>query len=165
MAKGRKAISDNDKRLRGTDQPCRMTESNLPATTSGSSSLQTLPRSGLKGTAKKVYMIVGTELFNRGVLDTLGLDLVIAYCREMGLYHDMMRELEKEGMTIKVESKYGYITQVNPKRKIAESALAAAKGLASDFGLTPTSRARVLSLVANAVKKDDFADFETIDEQ
>ena len=80
MAKGRKAISDNDKRLRGTDQPCRMTESNLPATTSGSSSLQTLPRSGMKGTAKKVYMIVGTELFNRGILDTLGLDLVIAYC-------------------------------------------------------------------------------------
>ena len=86
MAKGRKAISDNDKRLRGTDQPCRMTESNLPATISGSSSLQTLPRSGLKGTAKKVYMIVGTELFNRGILDTLGLDLVIVYCREMGLY-------------------------------------------------------------------------------
>lgn len=165
MAKGRKAISDNDKRLRGTDQPCRMTESNLPATISCNSSLQTLPRSGLKGTAKKVYMIVGTELFNRGILDTLGLDLVIAYCREMGLYHDMMRELEKEGMTIKVETKHGYTTQVNPKRKIAENALSAAKALAGDFGLTPTSRARVLALVANAVKKDDFADFETIDEQ
>ncbi len=165
MAKGRKTISDSQKRLRGTDQPCRMTDENLPATVSNSVTLSSLPKSGLKGTAKKVYTLVATELMNRGALDVLSSDLIIAYCREMALYHDMMRDLEKEGMTITVETKHGSIKQVNPKRKVAESALSAAKSLASEFGLSPASRARVLALFIDNAPKDDFADFEIIDEQ
>ena len=165
MAKGRKTISDSQKRLRGTDQPCRMTDENLPATVSNSVTLSSLPKSGLKGTAKKVYTLVATELMNRGALDVLSSDLIIAYCREMALYHDMMRDLEKEGMTITVETKNGSVSQVNPKRKVAESALSAAKSLASEFGLSPASRARVLALFIDNAPKDDFADFEIIDEQ
>ncbi len=165
MAKGRKTISDSQKRLRGTDQPCRMNEANLPATVSSSVTLSSLPKSGLKGTAKKVYTLVATELMNRGVLDVLSSDLIIAYCREMALYHDMMRDLEKEGMTISVETKHGTIKQVNPKRKVAEGALSAAKSLASEFGLSPVSRAKVLALFMSNAPKDDFADFEIIDEQ
>lgn len=137
MGKGRKALSDEQKRLRGTDQPCRLSGGasgqkslSTVSTVSNNATLSSLPKSGLKGTAKKIYAIVGTELLNRGVLDTLGLDLVIAYCREMGLYNDMMRDIEKEGATISVETKSGSITQVNPKRKVAESALSAAKALA-----------------------------------
>ncbi len=42
----------------------------------------------------------------------------------MGLYHDMMRETDKEGYTIEVMTKHGTATVVNPKRKVAESALA-----------------------------------------
>lgn len=163
MAKGRKSISDSQKRLRGTDQPCRMTQANLPATVT--SSVPSIPKSGLKGTAKKVYTLVATELMNRGALDVLSADLIIAYSREMALYHDMMRDLEKEGMTVTVETKHGSIKQVNPKRKVAEGALSAAKSLASEFGLSPASRARVLALFIDNAPKDDFADFEIIDEQ
>lgn len=165
MAKGRKTISDSQKRLRGTDQPCRMTESSLPATATTGGAITSLPKSGLKGTAKKVYSLVATELMNRGILDVLSADLVIAYCREMALYQDMMRDLEKEGMTVSIETKNGTISQINPKRKIAESALSAAKSLAAEFGLSPASRARVLALIMDKTPKDDFADFEIIDEQ
>lgn len=163
MAKGRKNISDEQKRLRGTDQPCRMNEpaqALVPA-----SPASAIPKSGLKGTAKKVYTLVATELMNRGALDVLSADLVVVYCREMALYHDMMRDLDKEGMTIDIETKNGTMTQANPKRKIAEGALSAAKSLASEFGLTPASRARVLALFVNNAPKDDFADFESIEEQ
>lgn len=127
--------------------------------------MTSLPKSGLKGTAKKVYSLVATELMNRGILDVLSADLVIAYCREMALYQDMMRDLEKEGMTVSIETKNGTISQINPKRKIAESALSAAKSLAAEFGLSPASRARVLALIMDKTPKDDFADFEIIDEQ
>lgn len=167
MAKGRRAISDEQKRLRGTDQPCRLRE---PAGTVSESvtlltpsTLSSLLKPGLKGTAKKVYTLVATELLNRGVLDPLSSDLIVAYCREMALYHDMMRDLEREGVTVTVETKAGSIEQVNPKRKIAEGALSAARALASEFGLTPASRARVLALFMDKAPKDDFADFETID--
>ena len=81
------------------------------------------------------------------------------------LYKDMMKDLETEGVTIKVATKTGTITQINPKRKVAENALIAAKTLASEFGISPASRAKVAAMIAGIQKKDDFADFEVIDEQ
>lgn len=162
MTKGRKKVSDESKRLRGTDQPCRMEGAVVPVAAPAT----TLPKAkGLKGTAKKVYSIVGTELASKGLLDAGNLDLLVAYCREMALYQDMMRDFEKEGYTIEVATKTGSVTQINPKRKIAENALVAAKTLASEFGISPASRARVAAMVAGIQKKDDFADFEVIDEQ
>ena len=162
MAKGRKKLPDNIKALRGTDQPCRMENkvATLPTQT-----LITLPKTGLKGTAKKIFVIVATELIYNNLLDRLGTDLLVAYCREMALYHDMMKDLEKEGYTVKVETKTGFITQVNPKRKIAENALSAAKALAVEFGMTPSSRNRVAALLSGNAPKDDFADFEEVDVQ
>ena len=161
MAKGRKKTSDASKRLRGTDQPCRMDGDLVPMAPA-----TTLPKAkGLKGTAKKLYQLVGTELASKGLLDVVNLDLLLAYCREMALYKDMMKELETEGYTVKVATKNGSITQINPKRKIAENALIAAKTLAAEFGISPASRARAAAMIAGIQKKDDFADFETVDEQ
>ncbi len=57
MAKGRKTISDSQKRLRGTDQPCRMTENSLQVNIPSDGTMASLPKSGLKGTAKKVYSL------------------------------------------------------------------------------------------------------------
>ena len=105
-------------------------------------------------------------MLSKGLLDVVNIELLVAYCREMGLYKDMMHDLEQEGFTVKVETKSGaFITQINPKRKIAESALSAAKVLASECGISPASRARVAAMIAGVQKKDDFADYETIDEQ
>lgn len=158
MTKGRKKLPDTLKSLRGTDQPCRMAGDAAPAGTA----VVSLPRSGLKGTAKKLFEVVATELIHNRLLDVVGVDLVVAYAREMGLYHDMMRETEKEGYTIEVETKSGTTTVVNPKRKVAESALANAKALAAEFGLTPVSRNRVAALMSGNAPKDDFAEFEEI---
>lgn len=156
MVKGRKKISNGVKALRGTDQPCRRSEEPPMA------AVTTLPRSGLKGTAKKVFEVVAAELINNRLLDLVGVDLIVAYAREMGLYHDTMRELEKEGYTIEVETKFGATTLVNPKRKVAESALANAKAIAVEYGLTPSSRSRVAALLSNEAPKDDFTDFEEV---
>ena len=155
--KGRKKIPDELKSLRGTDQPCRMTGGTVPAGTA----IAALPRSGLKGTARKVFEVVATELIHKSVRCRWR-DLVVAYAREMGLYHDMMRETDKEGYTIEVMTKHGTATVVNPKRKVAESALANAKALAAEFGLTPASRSRVAALLSDDTPKDDFAEFEEI---
>ena len=127
--KGRKKTSDASKRLRGTDQPCRMDGELVPMAPAS-----TLPKpKGLKGTAKKLYQLVGTELASKGLIDAVNIDLLLAYCREMALYGDMMKDLETEGYTITVATKTGSIKQVNPKRKIAENALVAAKTLASAY--------------------------------
>lgn len=180
MSKGRKKLPNEVKALRGTDQPCRMTEQ------TGVNSITALPRSGLKGTAKKIFELVGTELLHKNLLELVSLDLVVAYSREMGLYHDMMREVEKEGILIEVEptpkrvqssllelpnceggrrsqTKNGTATIINPKRKVAESALANAKAIAMEFGFTPASRSRVSGLLNVDAPKDDFAEFEELE--
>ena len=83
---------------------------------------------------------------------------------EMALYHDMMSDIEKEGVTIEVETKNGTVMQINPKRKIAEGALSSAKMLATEFGMTPSSRSRVSAILNGNEQKDEFAEFEEVDE-
>lgn len=156
--KGRKKIPDEVKSLRGTDQPCRVA-GQAPAS---GTTVVALPKTGLKGTAKKVFAVVATELINKNLLDVVGVDLVVAYCREMGLYHDMMRDIEREGVTVDVITKNGVVTQINPKRKVAEGALSAAKALAAEFGMTPSSRSRVAALLNEKTTQDEFAEFEEL---
>ena len=79
MAKGRKKIPDSVKALRGTDQPCRRSEAAAMA------AVTSIPRCGLKGTARKVFEVVATELVNNRLLDIVGVDLFVAYASEMGL--------------------------------------------------------------------------------
>lgn len=123
-----------------------------------------LPKVGLKGTAKKIFAVVATELMHNNLLDVYGVDMIVAYAREMALYHDMMTEVEKEGVTIEVVTKTGVVTQINPKRKVAEGALASAKSLATEFGMTPSSRSRVSAILNGNEQKDEFAEFEEVDE-
>ncbi len=158
--KGRKKLPDNIKALRGTDQPCRMTDKSAVQT----STVIKLPKVGLKGTAKKVFAVVATELMHNNLLDVYGVDMVVAYAREMALYQDMMADIEKEGVTIEVMTKMGVVTQVNPKRKVAEGALATAKSLATEFGMTPSSRSQVSAILNDKTPKDEFAEFEEIEE-
>ena len=158
--KGRKKLPDNIKALRGTDQPCRM--SDKPAVQTAM--VVKLPKVGLKGTAKKIFAVVATELMHNNLLDVYGVDMIVAYAREMALYHDMMTEVEREGVTIEVVTKNGVVTQINPKRKVAEGALASAKSLATEFGMTPSSRSRVSVILNGNEQKDEFAEFEEVDE-
>ena len=123
-----------------------------------------LPKVGLKGTAKKIFAVVATELMHNNLLDVYGVDMIVAYAREMALYHDMMTEVEREGVTIEVVTKNGVVTQINPKRKVAEGALASAKSLATEFGMTPSSRSRVSAILYGNEQKDEFAEFEEVDE-
>ena len=123
-----------------------------------------LPKVGLKGTAKKIFAVVATELMHNNLLDVYGVDMIVAYAREMALYHDMMTEVEREGVTIEVVTKTGVVTQINPKRKVAEGALASAKSLATEFGMTPSSRSRVSAILNGNEQKDEFAEFEEVDE-
>lgn len=155
MAKGRKALPNEVKVLRGTDQPCRMQSEQIAM-----SKISSIPKCKLKGTAKKIFESVASELIHKQLFEFVGLDLIIAYSREMGLYHDLSKELEKDGYTIKVKSKNGTTIAVSPKRKIAETALSNAKVIAVEFGFTPASRSRVAALVNPEVKKDDFSEFE-----
>lgn len=155
---GRKNIGDTTKVIRGTDQPCRIQND----AAAGFTKFAQVPSSGLSGMAKRIYEVIANELWCKNILETVNLDLVIAYCREMGLYYEMAKDLKKEGYTLTEETKFGEKIHINPKRKIQETALANAKALATEFGFTPASRARIVAMISGKTENDDFSDFDEV---
>ncbi len=152
-----KKTTDNQKLLRGTAQPCRL-DGQVVA-----NALVEIPKVKLKGTAKKIFEYTSLELISLGVLETVSVDLLVAYAREMALYHDLTMELDKaQDYIIDVVTKFGIQKQVNPKRKIAESALSNAKTIANEFGFTPISKNRLSGLITPKKNTDDFDEFEEI---
>lgn len=167
MGKGRKALPDEMKLLRGTAKKSRMQK----AGTGGNFEIVTkVPTSGLKGVAKKIYEDAAGQLVACGVLDVVGLPMLVSYAREMGLYYTLMQEMEKakpednNGFVIEEFTKFGSTMKVNPKRKIAQNALVNAKSLASEFGFTPASRSKIAAMLSGVSKntEDEFSEFEEL---
>jgi P27 family predicted phage terminase small subunit len=148
MTKGRKTIPDAQKRMKGTDQKIRLTETNAP-TLPVISKLP--PPKNLSATGKKIYRSVGTILMNLNVLNELNFSSFYQYCKETELYYDCMNEMPStEELIHDVTDKQGNLTtKVKALRKIAESALSNSKVLASEFGLTPAAQAKILSKLAS----------------
>jgi P27 family predicted phage terminase small subunit len=146
MTKGRKTIPDSQKRMKGTDQKIRLTETNAPTLPKIS---KLPPPKNLSGTGKKIYRSVGTLLMNLNVLNELNFPQFYQYCKETELYYDIMETMPKTADLIhSVYNEGGKTTKVKALRKIAESALSNSKILASEFGLTPAAQAKILSKLA-----------------
>lgn len=147
MAKGRKITSDQVKKMKGTDQPCRLTETNAV----GIPCISKLPPpKNLGSTGKKIYRSAGVLLLNLNVLNVLNLPQFYQYCKETELYYDIMRDMPSNQELIHdVTDKEGNLTtKVKALRKIAESALVNSKALAAEFGLTPSAQAKIISKLA-----------------
>jgi P27 family predicted phage terminase small subunit len=142
MPAGRKVLSDNEKRMKGTDQPCRMNyidDNIIPA-------ISKLPSpAGLGSTGKKIFKSTGTILMNTGKLNELNLQTLFLYCREYEIYFDIMAKMPTvEEMIHNVYDKQlNHTTQVTALRKIANEALSNCQRLGSELGLTPSSQAKI----------------------
>ena len=93
--KGRKKIPDSLKTLRGTDQPCRMSNSvAIPPTTA----VVALPRTGLKAPRRRYLPLLPRSLSTKACWM---LQVWIWSWRmpaRWRLYHDLMRDVEREGV-------------------------------------------------------------------
>lgn len=151
MAKGRKTISDSQKRMKGTDQPSRLKEQNSPVLPIIS---KLPPPKKLSKTGSRIYRSAGKILMNVGVLNELNFASFYQYCKETELYYDIMATMPTtEELIHDVTDKQGNLTtKVRALRKIAESALSNSKVLASEFGLTPSAQAKILSALSHKPK-------------
>jgi len=144
MTKGRKKIPDGLKKLTGTLQKCRAQDENIEV-------ISKLPPSpkwfSLK--AKKIYRETGGVMIELGVLRQSDLQMLLSYVIEFSSYLKIKEEIEIEGCVI--NTRKGKV--VNPKSKVANEHLKAAKDLAKEFGMTPASFAR---LNIRSEKKDEL---------
>ena len=143
MTKGRKQLPDKIKKLKGTDQPIRMSKNK-----GGYDSLAELPTlrpNPLNKQGKSIYRSTGNMLINQGLLNEVNFSLFVSYCIELGTYYELIEDVKEEGYTVEEVTKSGSRTLPNPKRKMANDALDRARQLSSEFGLTPASESKISS--------------------
>ena len=161
MGKGRKKIPTEIKKLRGTLQKCRETESQMNVKRSGR--IPDAP-DWLSEVGREQYYKVTNELWNKNMLYEVDLALVIAYSNEMALYIETEKLLRTKSRIYAKHDKDGNIVYAAsvPYQKIANDALNKAIKLAVQFGFTPSARTNIQRIETNEYK-DTIGDIIDID--
>ena len=126
------------KKMRGTVQPCRSNKKEIdigPVT-----QLPYAPR-WFTPTQSKIYKTKGDQLKVMGLLTSLDFELFISFCKEYGDYIDTATQLNKIPLASFMNEADDYIF----KRisKINRESWERSKALASEFGFTPSARAKM----------------------
>jgi P27 family predicted phage terminase small subunit len=150
--KGRKSIPGEVKILQGTEKKCRKRETMAVEKVSKVPP----PPAWFTKLGKKIYKDVAGELSSNGVLQKIGLPILVSYVHQIALHLQMEQELVTEGKVI--EGKKGPF--VNPKHNISMDALDAARRIASEYGITPASQSRIMAPFIKGAKNESDKDFD-----
>lgn len=141
MTAGRKSLPDNLKKIRGTDQPVRM---NPDAPAFGLVIKVPAPPKWFSKLAKQIWKDTTNELKAKGILESIGIPILVSYCRSMANYLEAEQELAEIGSRIHEEvGKFGVSLKVHPLQKISDSELKKALSIAQEYGITPAAKARI----------------------
>lgn len=137
MGRGRKPLPTQIKRNKGTLRKHRVLTTEFAAET-----LSTLPAAPeiLNDLGRSEWYRFCAELEKNGLLATLDLSLLTAYCTEMENYFEMEELLRLEGRVVPTDK--GVLT-THPAVLIARNSLKAAREIAVLFGATPSARTKL----------------------
>lgn len=162
MSRGRKKQPDQLKRLKGTDQPCRMTGDMLPGEGSAIKEVYKLPPAPkiLNKWGKRVYRKLGASFAQVGVVNDYTINSFIILCNEMGTYLEIEEELKE------LDKRYDIVFDKNGNSRTVPSALhkmsrdlfASSVKMLTEFGLTPASISRLTVKDNDDDGFDDFID-------
>jgi P27 family predicted phage terminase small subunit len=141
MGKGRKRLPTKVKAMQGTLEKSRITENEMEV-----AQVKSMPSAPviLEGFSIDVWQKTTNELYELGMLHNVDLELLSAYCYEMGVYFEMA-EILKKGKTEDIYNQKGELIgrKARPEVKIQRDALAFALKIAANFGFTPSARATI----------------------
>ena len=148
MGKGRKKIPTKIKEMQKTVEKSRTIENEIVV--DQVSELPIVPE-WLSEIGKSEFKKVTTQLFNLGMLYSVGLKLVEAYSNEISLYLECEMKLRTISRIDEFESSEGIVLrrQASPLLKIKNDALNNSLKLATQFGLTPVARASIAAPVTS----------------
>lgn len=147
MAKGRKALPDAVKRLRGTDEKRRMrgeglqtekvTSTELAMSGVGYNSLST-------DRARSIFTDKCNQLISLNILAPQDLDQLSIYADALDKFYICIEELDK-GMFKEVYDENGNIIRFisNPYLKLYKDLVVIINRIGSDFGMSPVSRMKI----------------------
>lgn len=140
--RGRKKLPTEIKQLKGTLRADREIKDAMKPT-----KIIDLPYPPeyLNEDAKKEWYVIIKEYHKLGMISKLDLGILGLYCNEISIYIEMTNKLRDKDRVMVFKNPDGsikYAAQV-PYQKIANDALAKALKIASEFGLTPSSRTKI----------------------
>ena len=142
MAKGRKKLPTELKKIQGTLDKSRILKNEMQADLC--IEIPTPPK-WLSPLARDEWVKITTQLYNLNMLYHVDLMLIEVYCNEIALYKECEQELRKTGRVDEFFNGEGDVIrrQAKPFLKIKNDALANALKLATHVGLTPVARASI----------------------
>ena len=152
---GRKKIPTEIKKARGTLRKCRELENTMEV-----AKVNALPAAPkwLSKIGKEQFNIVVNQLNNLGMLYEVDLKLIESYANAMALHIESEQQLRKVGrIQVYRDNETGDIkhSQITPLQTISKQALESALKIATQFGLTPSSRTKI-SAPKIEVKDNEF---------
>jgi P27 family predicted phage terminase small subunit len=99
------------------------------------------PPDWIEGEARAEWERLAPMLARLGVLTETDMGALSAYCEAWATWKGATQQIRKWGMVLK--AKEGELPVVSPYVKIAHNALMQMRGLLVEFGMTPSSRARI----------------------
>lgn len=159
MAKGRKNLPAEIKKLRGTAQPCR---EQAAAGDAVARLTEVKPPSWLDTMAKKIFKSKAEQLIALRVLTVLDIDMLALYAQSYSLIVEALQQIKKEGKFNTLYNDEGQIIGFveNPYMKVYRDNFDKVTKLSSHFGFSPATRKSIMSVADKKEDKDDFADFE-----
>ena len=109
----------------------------------------------LEGMARKEYFRIGRKLERMGVLTEVDDLALIGLCQSWAEYLESTEQVRKTGMLVKTPSGYPIL---NPYVVLANQALKRVKAFLTEFGMTPSSRTRIVAAPANDPGADEWKD-------
>ena len=110
----------------------------------------------LSPAGKKVWRNVGSDLFQRGLLEPLYQPAFQLFCEACARYNMAREAMEVDGYIIKSPSGYGMLS---PYHSIMRASLDQMTKIMSDFGMTPRTRAGVAAVAIRELLKPEGSEF------
>ena len=99
--------------------------------------------------AKTEWKRIVPELEQLGLLTNIDLKAIEVYCLTYQEYRDVEAVLAKEGRVYEAETKIGMVLKARPEVAISRNARQLMKAYLTEFGMTPSSRSKVVVLGNN----------------
>lgn len=159
MAKGRKNLPAEVKKLRGTDQPCR---EQAPAGDTVARLTEVKPPAWLDTMAKKIFKSKAEQLIALNVLTILDIDMLALYAQSYSMIVESLQKIKEEGKFNTLYNDEGQIIGFveNPYMKVYRDNFDKVQKLAGHFGFSPATRKGIMAMAEKKEDKDDFSDFE-----
>jgi len=159
--KGRKAIPNELKVLRGTDQPCRMKptiEANQISEINQIVDLKNFKVLQSKR-AKDIFIQKANQLIKLKLLTDMDIEQLVVYAGSLDILFTCMKEMKKE-LFLKIytdKDDVMYLTKVTPNLhiKLYREMIEITNRIGSDFGFSPVSRMKLHA--EKEAEKDPFA--------